>query len=250
MRGAVATALTSRFPIVLWFGADDLFLVCNDGYIPMLGHPYPLVVVPGKSPVFLRDGRRPPVAALQEDHREHNTATRELRPGSLVLLYTDGLIERPGETLDQGFVRLRGVAAHCADLPVGDVCAAPLDRIRPPGGYTDDVVVPALRPGHLGSRSFATVVPATATHIADVRHRLGRWLAGVGGDPGRVADILPATGEAVTNAIEHGSRGQPGSTVSIEAFLRDDSLTATISDAGRWSEDSSASLCRLRRGGG
>jgi hypothetical protein len=151
MRGAVAAALTSRFPIVLWFGADDLFVVCNDGYIPMLGHPYPLVVVPGKSPVFLRDGRRPPVAALQEARREHNTATRELRPGSLVLLYTDGLIERPGKTLDQGFVRLRGGAAR-PDSP-----ARRLHR-------------PTLRPGHLGSsRSFAPVVPATATHIADAR---------------------------------------------------------------------------------
>ncbi|MGH3634558.1 MAG: ATP-binding protein, partial [Mycobacterium sp.] len=41
MRGAVASALTSRFPIVLWFGAEDLFLVYNDGYIPMLGDKHP-----------------------------------------------------------------------------------------------------------------------------------------------------------------------------------------------------------------
>ncbi|MBO0863688.1 MAG: response regulator, partial [Mycobacterium sp.] len=41
MRSAVASALTSRFPIVLWFGADDLFLVYNDGYITILGDKHP-----------------------------------------------------------------------------------------------------------------------------------------------------------------------------------------------------------------
>src|SRR5262245_1248417 len=39
-RTMVATALTSRFPIVLWLGRD-LHLVYNDGYIPMLGDKHP-----------------------------------------------------------------------------------------------------------------------------------------------------------------------------------------------------------------
>src|SRR5215813_8015638 len=37
IRSAVAVALTSRFPIVLWLGSDDLFLVYNDAYLPLLG---------------------------------------------------------------------------------------------------------------------------------------------------------------------------------------------------------------------
>jgi signal transduction histidine kinase/CheY-like chemotaxis protein len=213
------------------------------------GHPYPLVMAPGQAPVFLRDGRRPPVA-VWEDPRRHQTATRELAPGTLVLLYTDGLIERPGEALDQGFVRLQGAVAHCADLPVGDICAALLDGMRPPGGYTDDVVVLALRPVHCTTRSFVAVLPAALRNIAEARHRLRRWLTGIGALPQREADILLATGEAVTNAIEHGSSRDPGSTVSIEAFLHGDSVSATISDAGRWSGDSSASMRSLHRGRG
>ncbi|MGH3969070.1 MAG: ATP-binding SpoIIE family protein phosphatase, partial [Mycobacterium sp.] len=183
------------------------------------GHPYPLVVAPGQAPVFLRDGRRPPVAAAENEGKP-NTATSELPPGSLLLLYTDGLIERPGETLDQGFVRLQGAAAHCTDLPVGDVCAALLDRMRPRGGYTDDVVVLALRPVHSTAHSFVTVLPATLDQMADARHRLRRWLTGIGADPHRLGDVLLATGEAITNAVEHGSGGEAGSTVSIEAFVR------------------------------
>ncbi len=41
IRAAVAVALTSRFPIVLWLGGQDLFHVYNDGYIPMLGDKHP-----------------------------------------------------------------------------------------------------------------------------------------------------------------------------------------------------------------
>ena len=37
VRGVVAVALTSRFPIVLWLGAEHLWLVYNDAYIAALG---------------------------------------------------------------------------------------------------------------------------------------------------------------------------------------------------------------------
>ncbi|HEU5109258.1 MAG TPA: histidine kinase, partial [Micromonosporaceae bacterium] len=40
-RSAVTAALSSRFPIVLWLGAQDLYLVYNDGDLPMLGEKHP-----------------------------------------------------------------------------------------------------------------------------------------------------------------------------------------------------------------
>ena len=170
------------------------------------GHPYPLLVTPDQPPVFLSDGRRPPVAAW-ESPLKPNTAVHELPPGSVILMYTDGLIERPGEGLDHGFARLQGAAAYRADLPVGELCDELLERMAPPGGYTDDVVLLALRPCHSSPRSFATVVPASLDQIADARHRLREWLSGIDVDPRRESDILLATGEAVTNAVEHGSGG-------------------------------------------
>src|SRR6202034_2122025 len=213
------------------------------------GHPYPLLVTPDQPAAFLSGGRRPPVAAWESPLKQ-NTAVDELPPGSVILLYTDGLIERPGETLDQGFTRLQGAAAYRADLPVGDLCTELLDRMAPPGGYTDDVVLLALRPCHSSARSFATVVPAGLDHIAQARHRLRDWLSCVAVDPRREADILLATGEAVTNAIEHGSGGDAAKTVAIEAFVRGSTVTATVSDAGQRSGDSSASNRSLHRGRG
>jgi signal transduction histidine kinase/DNA-binding NarL/FixJ family response regulator len=213
------------------------------------GHPYPLLVTPDQPPVFLSDGRRPPVAAWESPFKR-NTAVHELPPGSVILLYTDGLIERPGEALDHGFNRLQGAAAYRADLPVGDLCDELLDRMAPPGGYTDDVVLLAVRPCHSSTRSFATAVSASLDHIADARHRLRDWLSGVDVDPRRESDILLATGEAVTNAIEHGSGGDASMTVSVEAFIRGRTVTATVSDAGQWSGDSSASQRSQKRGRG
>ncbi len=170
------------------------------------GHPYPLLVMPGRTPVFLQAGRRPPVAAW-DSHLKPNTAEHELPAGSLLLLYTDGLIERPGETLDEGFARLQAAAAYRADLSVGEFCDEVLDRMAPPGGYTDDVVLLAVRPNHATARSFATVLPAAPMNIPAARHRLRDWLAGIAVEPHRESDILLAIGEAVTNAIEHGSGG-------------------------------------------
>jgi serine phosphatase RsbU (regulator of sigma subunit)/anti-sigma regulatory factor (Ser/Thr protein kinase) len=211
------------------------------------GHPYPLLVPPDGPPVFLTAGRRPPVAARATPATD-SPAQTELAPGSLILLYTDGLIERPGDTLDQGFARLRQAAAHCADRPVGEICAHLLERMRPPGGYTDDVVLLALRPRHSTARSLATVLPAEPSRIRDARRQLGCWLTGIGVDPSRKHDIVLATAEAVTNAIEHGSHCDARRTVSIEAFRRGDTVAATVSDSGQWSGDSAASL-RNQQGG-
>lgn len=234
----VAYALIDTTPA----GAGAMSYICA-------GHPYPLVVSPNASPVFLKSGRRPPVATRGTDSTDV-TARADLPAGSLIIFYTDGLMERAGETLDDGFARLADAAADCSAMPVAAVCAELLHRMCPAEGYRDDVVVLALRPSHAGPRSFATVLTAVPAEIPVARRRMAQWLTAIGVDPVRKGAILLATGEAVTNAIEHGSGCDAGKTVSVEAFLDQDAIAVTVSDQGRWTGDSSASLRSHRRGRG
>ncbi|HTQ16872.1 SpoIIE family protein phosphatase [Mycobacterium sp.] len=213
------------------------------------GHPYPLLVSPDRDPIFLEAGRCPPLAT-PGSHPAGVGAHADVPPGSLILLYTDGLIERPGETLDEGFANLKAVAAGCADLPVETVCDELLDRMRPPGGYRDDVVVLALRPSHAGPRSFVIVLPAVPAEVPTLRAAMQHWLTRIAVEPERQDDILLATSEAVTNAVEHGSHCDARKTVSVEAFVHGDKIVVTVSDSGRWVGDSSASLRSQRRGRG
>jgi serine phosphatase RsbU (regulator of sigma subunit) len=64
--------------------------------------------------------------------------------GSTVLLYTDGLVERRGQSLDVGLGRLREALAELAHLPLSDLCDELLLRLLPPT-RDDDVAMVAVR---------------------------------------------------------------------------------------------------------
>ncbi len=84
------------------------------------------------------------------------------------------------------------------------------------------------------SNAFAIVLAAVPARITSSRHQLADWLSSAGVAPPQTHDILLAVSEAVTNAIEHGSRCDAGKLVSIRASVCDETLTATVSDSGRW----------------
>ena len=67
------------------------------------GHPPPLLVEPGQPSRFLL-GR--PLAAARRPAVRGREAEIALAPGARLLLYTDGLVERRDESLDDGLDRL------------------------------------------------------------------------------------------------------------------------------------------------
>ncbi|MFI0486222.1 PP2C family protein-serine/threonine phosphatase [Actinomadura sp. 9N215] len=105
------------------------------------GHPPPLLISAGGDARFL-DAVADPLLGSPLD-RPYRCATEPLPPGSTLLLYTDGLVEHPGEDLDTSLDRLRGHAADLADRPLEDFCDDLLDAM--PSTGTDDIAMIALR---------------------------------------------------------------------------------------------------------
>ena len=211
------------------------------------GHPYPLVVGPEATVTWLRDGRRPPLAVRSFPPRLGALAgTAALPPGSLLLLYTDGLIERRSEPLEDGFARLAAAAAGCARLPAGQACRTLLSQMIPGEGYADDVAIIAVRPAGTTATSHVDAMPASFGELQPARDRMRDWLAHLGTSRSTTYDVLLGTGEALCNAIEHGSDLDPRRTVSVEAFAAGDEISVTVTDSGRWQKDSAASRANKR----
>lgn len=73
------------------------------------GHPPPLLLAPDGSCQRLGEGLSPPLGCLMGG--ETTEAQISVQPGSTLVIYTDGLVERRGENLEVGLVRLADVAA-------------------------------------------------------------------------------------------------------------------------------------------
>ncbi|MGC2999696.1 SpoIIE family protein phosphatase [Streptomyces sp. G35A] len=106
------------------------------------GHPPPLLVASDGQAHYLTDGHGILLGAAP--HRRRPDATAELPAGATLLLYTDGLIEAPGRSLDEGLHRLRRHAASLAHRPLESFTDLLLERARPVGN-DDDVALLALR---------------------------------------------------------------------------------------------------------
>ncbi|MGW1160293.1 PP2C family protein-serine/threonine phosphatase [Streptomyces sp. NPDC002519] len=105
------------------------------------GHPPPLLTLPDGTTCLLEDGHAP-ILGLDPPSRRTD-AHIVVPPGATVLLYTDGLIERPGEDIGRGLTRLRQQASALAACPLDAFCDSLLIRLET--GYHDDVAVLALR---------------------------------------------------------------------------------------------------------
>jgi PAS domain S-box-containing protein len=107
------------------------------------GHPPPLVLQAGSS-AFLDLDVRPPLGVSSD--RQTSTAAVGLAVGTTVLLYTDGLVERRGEHIDDGLERL----ARSARAAVSDDVVTMRDAIIASciGSREDDLCLLVLaRPG-------------------------------------------------------------------------------------------------------
>ena len=68
----------------------------------------------------------------------------DLVPGSALLLYTDGLVERRDEDLDVGIDALARTFSRLHDLPAEDLCDVVLEAAATSGAGEDDIAVLVL----------------------------------------------------------------------------------------------------------
>jgi PAS domain S-box-containing protein len=101
------------------------------------GHPPPVVLDAGVAATVELPGGTPlgvPVGA------DYPSATWHLEPGSVLVLYTDGLVERRDLTIDDGITQLLG-ALERAPADLDGLVGSLVDLVNDRGGSDDDVCV-------------------------------------------------------------------------------------------------------------
>jgi len=166
------------------------------------GHPPPLLVGAGGEATYLEGVPAPPMGVIETPRYKQRSV--QLEPGATLLLYTDGLVEKPTQSLDQGLERLReaGVeAASGADVEV--LCNRVLRKLAA-DAQDDDVTMIALHALARLEDRVALQVAGDPGALTATRETLRRWLLEAGADAIETHDITMACNEACQNAIEHG----------------------------------------------
>jgi PAS domain S-box-containing protein len=109
--------------------------VCNAGHIPVL------VIHPDGESEELGTGTGVPLGVVRDHDR--TVTTGHLRPGSLLVLVTDGVVESRRDDLDLGIDRLRDRAAELREKPLAELVAALAELADT--SMKDDVTVVAAR---------------------------------------------------------------------------------------------------------
>lgn len=193
------------------------------------GHLPAVLAVPHAEPLLLADARSVPLAVHRKDSRPQSSVV--LPPGSTLMLYTDGLVERREISIDDGIARVSATVATGMHLPVDDIADAVLDEMAPPTGYDDDIAIVVYRHPY---RPLKIEKAAAAAQLSDLRHQLAAWLRGAAIPDETAADIVLAVNEAAANSVEHAYRGHKPGTVRIEGENDGARVHVRIIDEGSW----------------
>ncbi len=196
------------------------------------GHPPPLVVGVDGAARYLEDVPSPPMGVVETPRYVQRTVV--LEPGSTLLLYTDGLIEKSSQSLDTGLALLRdAVLGAEAGEDASLLCDRVLAGLGADLAQDDDVTMITM---HALARLEDRVVVQAAGDpgaLSSTRETVRRWLVESGADAVETHDITMACNEACQNAIEHAYElGADNFDVLLERS--DGTVRITVRDRGGW----------------
>jgi len=196
------------------------------------GHPPPALRGVDGSVRFLDTARTLPLGIDVEDLPSKEVYPME--PGETLLLFTDGLVERRGESITQSFDRLLDALVG-APTEVEAICDHVLAQTATEERRDDDVAVLAVQ--LLGSAvgPLELTLPARAHAVTAARHRLRVWLEENAPELDSVArsDLEVAWSEACSNVVRH-AYGPADASFEARATREGDQLQLVIRDRGRW----------------
>ncbi len=213
---------TTVFLAILDTASGDFCYSCA-GHVPAV------LAAPQSKPMLLSDARSVPLAVHRNSSRPQ--ACVVLPPGSTLMLYTDGLVERRDASIDDGIARVTETVAGGMNLPVDAVADAVLSELAPPAGYDDDIAIVVYRHPYT---PLAIEKDAAAEQLSDVRHQLAEWMRAAGISKEEIADIVLAVNEACANSIEHAYRGEKPGKLRVEAENDGAQVHLRIVDTGSW----------------
>ncbi|MGV9252754.1 SpoIIE family protein phosphatase [Streptomyces sp. NPDC003697] len=165
------------------------------------GHPLPVAVPPDGPPrrLELPDG-----PALGLGGPPFESAELDLREGTLLAFYTDGLVASPDRDADESHRLLCDVLSD-PSASLEEVCDRVLRALLPPGGAPDDVALLLTRTRGLPASQVATWdIPADPSLVASIRKQVLEQLDEWGlSDAAFVTELVVS--ELVTNAIRYGT---------------------------------------------
>jgi anti-sigma regulatory factor (Ser/Thr protein kinase) len=205
------------------------------------GHPPPLVMPPGAASAYAEGRPGSPLGVIPFPTFEESVVP--LGEGTTVLMYTDGLVERPEASLDDGLAWLQGFVEALSGADPEELCAAVLrERFRdaPP---RDDVALLAARLEPVAVDRLTLTLRAEPESLAGMRRALGRWVRAAGADDTETYETLVACGEACANAIAHAYPPGEASFV-VEAERIDGGFELRVRDFGSWRPPRSGSRGR------